>query len=144
MSERNAEAARRFYEAFNREGLDAISDRHFHEDVVVVEPSELPDSAQTRGLQAARAGLAKFVDLFDDVVVAVDEILERDERTLTAIRVSAAGKESGAVVETTRFDLATWSDERVTRIELFFDREAAEAAFERGGPPEPGDEPGEG
>lgn len=130
MSEENAELARRFYEAFNREGLDAISDEHFHEDVVIDEPPELPDSAETQGLESARAGLAKFVNHFDDVTVTIDEIVVKGERTLATISVSAAGKESGVAVDATRFDIATWHDGRIARMNLFFDSEQAEATFE--------------
>jgi ketosteroid isomerase-like protein len=129
MPQENVELARRYYEAFNRVGLDAISDEHFHDDVVVVEPPEMPDAAVTEGLEPARAGLARFVDLFDDLTVTIDEIVEKGERTLTAISFTATGKGSGAEVDGTRFDLATWRDGRVARLELFFDKaEALEAA----------------
>ena len=130
MSEENAERARRFYEAFNRVGLDAISDEHLHEDVVVVEPPDLPDAAETQGLKAARAGLAKFVDMFDAVTVAVDDVVVKGERTLTRISVTAAGKGSGASVDVVRFDIATWRDGRMARLDLFFDGERAASAFE--------------
>lgn len=130
MSEENSELARRFYEAFNREGLDAISDEHFHDDVVIAEPRELPDSAETQGLESARAGLAKFVDHFDAVTVTIDEIVAKGGRTLATISVSAAGKGSGVTVDATRFDIATWRDGRMARLDLFFDGEEAEAAFE--------------
>ena len=124
--------ARRFYEAFNREGLDAISVEHFHEDVVIDEPPELPDSAETHGLESARAGLARFVDLFDDVTVTIDEVVAKGERTLTTISFSGAGKGSGAAVDATRFDVATWRDGRIARMDLYFNGEQANVAFEAG------------
>src|SRR5687768_5516333 len=108
MSEENAELARRYYEAFNRVGLDAISTEHFHDDVMVVEPPEMPDAAVTQGLEPARAGLARFVDLFDDVTVTIDEIVEKGEQTLTTISFSATGKGSGVAIDAPRFDIATW------------------------------------
>ncbi len=128
MPQENAELAKRFYEAFNREGLDAISDEHFHDYVVVVEPPEMPDAATTQGLEAARAGLARFVDLFEYVGVTIDGVVAKGDRTFTTIDVFATGK-SGVETESTRFDIATWRDGRMTRLDLFFTREFADAAF---------------
>jgi ketosteroid isomerase-like protein len=132
MSAGNAELARRYYDAFNREGLDAISGEHFHDDVVVAEPPEMPDAAVTQGLESARAGLARFVELFDDVTVTVDEVVEKGERTLTTISVSAAGKGSGVALDSVRYDIATWSNGRIARLDLFFTRALAEEAFKGG------------
>ena len=128
MSEENAELAKRFYEAFNREGLNAINVEHLHDDVVVVEPPEMPDAAVTQGLEAARAGLARFVDLFEYVGVTIREVVAKGDRTFTTIDVSATGK-SGVATESTRFDVATWREGRMERLDLFFTRELADSAF---------------
>lgn len=128
----NADRARQGYQAFNRVGLEAINDEFFHTDVVVAEPPELPDSTVTQGLDPARAGLVKFLELFDDVAVTADEIIERGDRTLAAIRFSGTGKGSGVAVDAARFDVATWRDGKISRMEAYLDREPAEKALDAG------------
>jgi ketosteroid isomerase-like protein len=126
---RHAECARRFYDALNKRGIEAL-DSFFDSDVVVVEPPDLPDAATTHGLQAARAGLAKFTSLFDELGVTIEEPVVRGDRTFTTIHVVGTGTGSGATVELTRHDVLTWRDAKVVRAELNFDREAALRVFE--------------
>ena len=92
----------------------------------------MPDAATTHGIDAARAGLARFTSLFDAFVVTVEEMAQRGDRTFATIRFVGTGTGGGVAIDAIRHDVATWRDGRVVRFEAYFDRDTAVRAYEDG------------
>jgi ketosteroid isomerase-like protein len=125
MSEGNLELARRFHEAFNRDGWDALwaaadPDIEFHE------PPEQPGASVYRGIEAVREGVARswgenwleqhadperFVDLGNDrvLLLTVQHLRGRDGIELT----QPAG------------NIVTFRSGKIARIEAFWNQQTA-------------------
>ncbi len=119
------EIARATYEAFNRRDYDAILEQT-HADAELQRPSGL---GSVRGHEELR----KFwePDAFDWEQVDPEEFIERGDRVFVAFTGHARGAGSGVVLNQRAFHVIVFSDGKISRLEIYFDREEALAALNR-------------
>jgi uncharacterized protein len=119
MSQENVEIVRRAYEAFNRRDLPAILDR-IHPDV------ELQTTVETHH---GHAGVEDWVEradeVFDSLVMTVEETIDLDDHVVAAVREQAGGKGSGIDIDQRFTHVWTVQAGRVVRLQAFTERSAA-------------------
>ena len=119
-----AELARRGYDALNRHDWTALQD-------LVTSDMEL---VRAPGLGRIEGGAAVIgfaaPDSFEEQRFDIcGEILERGDRLLVPLRVRARGAGSEVEIEEDVWHVVLMRDGRIARLEIFFDRDAASAAF---------------
>jgi ketosteroid isomerase-like protein len=130
MGAPNVEIVRRAYEAFNREGRNAMLE-FLHADIEWDE-SELP--ARRPGVYHGHEGVARLLNenaaLWEGINVAIDELLEgEDDQVVAFIRATGKGRHTGVDVELASAQVWILRDEKAVRVRLYLDRqEALEAA----------------
>ena len=116
------------YEALNRRDIDAAMealdpDAEWHESEV------LPDTGIYRGREAIRAFLTDFLDSWERFHQNVEEVRQADDRVLVLIHLEARGRGSAAEVDARYAHLWAISGARGIRVDAFYDRDEAIAAF---------------
>lgn len=116
------------YEALNQREIDAAMDAladeaEWHESEV------LPDTGVYRGREAIRAFLTDFLASWERFHQTIEEIRQEGARVLVMIHLEATGRGSAADVDARYAHLWTVSDGRGTRVDAFYDRDAALAAL---------------
>jgi ketosteroid isomerase-like protein len=130
MGAPNVDIVRRAYEAFNREGREAMLE--FLDPEIEWDESELP--ARRPGVYHGHEGVARLLNenaaLWEGINVAIDELLEgEDDQVVAFIRATGKGRHTGVDVELASAQLWTLRDENAVRVRLYLDRqEALEAA----------------
>jgi ketosteroid isomerase-like protein len=127
MSQENVEIARRAYERFTRDGT--IDAEILAPDAEWVAAREDPDAATHRGVEAIGAYFAQWHGAFEEPVTRVEEIIDEGDKVFVWIVFSGRGVTSGAPVEMQQAQIWSFRDEKVVRVEEYFDRaEGLEAA----------------
>ena len=124
METPNAELARRGYDALNRNDWEALQS-------IVTPEMELlraPGLGRIEGADAVIGFAAPDVFEHQRFDVAGD-IEEHGDRLFVPLRVSARGAGSTIDIEQDVWHVAVVRDGRIVRLEIFFDREQALAAF---------------
>jgi ketosteroid isomerase-like protein len=130
MGSTNVEVVRRAYEAFNREGRDAMLEFLHHE--IEWDESELP--ARRPGVYHRHEGVTRLLNenasLWEDINVVIDEIVEGgNDQVVAMIRVTGKGRNTGVDVELATAQVWTIRAGKAERVRLYLDRqEAMEAA----------------
>ena len=127
MSSENVERVRRFVDAFNHLDLESVV-ADIEEDAELHEWPEAPGAQSYRGAEGVRAALDNWFESFEWMRVEIEDIFDVGEHVLVALHQRAKGKNSEAEVEIRSFNVYTFKDGKVTRIELFTEREPALAA----------------
>jgi ketosteroid isomerase-like protein len=143
MSQENVEIVQRAFEIFNRYRESGLSrddrDRAFAAfaelatpDFEYVEPPEWPGAGIHRGLDQYRQVLEGFFEALSQMTAEVEEIFDAEDRVVAFVRWQARGTASGAELEMRPGQVFTLRDGRITRQEVYLDRdEALEAAGRR-------------
>lgn len=130
MSSSKIEIVRRAYDAFNREGQEAMLS-YLHADIEWDE-SELP--ARRPGVYHGHEGVMRVLSenaaLWDDINIAIDEIVEGDNgRVVVFIRATGRGRNTGVDVELASAQVWHLREGKGERVRLYLDKqEALEAA----------------
>jgi uncharacterized protein len=124
----NADLLRRGFEAFERDGIDALLE-YIHPDFEGIASPELAtEPGVYRGHEGVRQWFAGFEGFMDDVHFEPDEFLAAGDRVLVGARLVARGMGSGIVVEQKNFQVWTFRDGTAIRLETYADMESARAA----------------
>jgi ketosteroid isomerase-like protein len=129
MSRENVEIIRRHYEAFNRRDLDTAAQYH-HPDIEVYPGAIGPDTdTGSRGRFGGRAEVREFFEAlfntWETVTVELEEIVEGGgDRVLGVEQWHTRGR-GGIEVGTKIFDLYTFRDGLVVRVDGFLDKAVA-------------------
>jgi ketosteroid isomerase-like protein len=115
---------RRYVEAFNRRDFDWVVDA-LDPDVELHEWPEAPGARSYRGRDGVRRALDSWFETWEWMEVEILDILETGERVLVTLDQRARGRASSAEVEVKTFNVYTFGDGKVTRMELFTEREPA-------------------
>jgi ketosteroid isomerase-like protein len=128
------EQLRGSYEALNRRDIDGTV-RVLDEDAQWVEHSDLPEAGSYEGRETIRAFLEQFLESWDQLEQQIEEVHEKDGCVLLFLRLTARGKGSGIEVESRYAHLWLMRAGRGVRVDAYYDRESALAAFRaaRGG-----------
>lgn len=129
MSHENLEVARRAWDAFGKEGVDAALG-FYAEDCVCEEVPEQPDRISHRGREGVRQRLERFADFWEDFAIEPVELIDAGEDVVvTVARVRGRGKDSGIPIEAPAAFVQEFRDGQVIRDRVFLSKaEALEAA----------------
>jgi len=116
--------------------LDAIERRdagwlveHCTPDVVIVQPPEVPDSKSYDGAEGAAEAMLDWSPIWEDLRIELLEVVGSDDRVAVgATRHHARGLGSGIEMDFEVFYVYRVVDRKLSRVEMYFDREQALAA----------------
>jgi ketosteroid isomerase-like protein len=124
----NRDLLLRFTEAFNRRDVDFVV-ADLAPEAELHEWPEAPGSQSYRGPDGVRRALEVWFEAWEWMKVEVQDIEELDDRIFATLHQRAKGRGSEVEVEITSYNVYWFSEGKVTRIELFLDRDdALEAA----------------
>jgi ketosteroid isomerase-like protein len=115
---------RRFGDAFNRGDFDFIVG-DLHPEVELHEWPVAPGAQTYHGHDGMRAAMAKWFESWEWMQAEILEALEADDRVLVTAHQRAKGRGSRIEVEIKSFNVYTFRDGKVARIELYTEREPA-------------------
>lgn len=128
------ERVRAVYAAWAR-GEFATSLPLFDANIALVIDSGIPDGGSYAGLDGVREYMLLFLEPWETIRIAGESFEEVGDSILVAVRQTGIGRGSGVPVDQRYFQLWTFRDDRVIRLEVIFNRqealEAAAAAAER-------------
>jgi ketosteroid isomerase-like protein len=90
-----------------------------------VEHRGVPGGGEFGGFDQVRQGFRGWLSSWERYRLELIELLERGERYFAAVRGSGRGVSSGAYAEDLFFQVWTFRDGRIVRIENFAEREEA-------------------
>lgn len=105
--------------------------RLYAPEVEWLEHRAVPGAGGFGGLDEVRKGFRGWLSSWDGYRLELLELAGSGDRYLAAVRGSGRGALSGAYAEDQFFQVWTFSDGQVVRIENFAERDQAEAALPR-------------
>jgi ketosteroid isomerase-like protein len=131
MSRADIETLRAGYEAASRGEWDRAF-RDAHPDFELQTPDRDPNPGTYHGPDEARRFMKDLVEPFEEVSFYPEEFLENGDRIAVILRLRYRPSGSAAEMETRIGHLWTMRDGKVTRLQIFPEREKAlEAARQR-------------
>jgi ketosteroid isomerase-like protein len=125
VAQENVEILRRGYEAFARDGLDAIMPL-LDEQIEWASNEDAPDAEIRHGHEGVRAWFKQTRESFDDARFVPDEITELpDGRVLALGRLAFSAKQSGIAMEGPFAHLITFRDGLITHFQQYSDQQRA-------------------
>ena len=125
MSQEWVDLVRLGFEAIER-GDMAVFDGMTTEDLVLVQPPEVPDAKTYEGRGAIVESLEDWPKQWEDFRMDLIEIIDAgDEVAVSVTRHRGRGRESGIEMDFEVFYVQRGRDGRLARIDMFFSREQA-------------------
>jgi ketosteroid isomerase-like protein len=124
MASANVAIVRRFVDAFNRLDVDALAGE-YDPDVELHEWPAAPGARTYRGRDGVRAALDSWLEVWEWMRVEIEDLIETGDRVLVILFQRAKGRGSEIEVQTRTFNVYTFRDGKVSRIQLFTEREPA-------------------
>jgi ketosteroid isomerase-like protein len=125
MSQEWVDLVRLGFEAIDR-GDMAVFDGMTTEDLVLVQPPEVPDSKTYEGRGAIVDALEDWPNQWEDFRMDLIEIIDAgDEVAVSVTRHRGRGRESGIEMDFEVFYVQRGRDGKLARMEMFFSREQA-------------------
>ncbi len=115
------------YEGFNSGDMAAALEL-LDEDFEFREPAAFPGALFYRGRDGFVKALRNAMSVFDQVDVAVEEVLQAGSHVVVFVHISGVGQESGAPVEMRVAHVWTMDNGRAIRMQVYLDRDEALAA----------------
>jgi ketosteroid isomerase-like protein len=128
MSKEQVEIVRRAYAAWSQEDREPAL-AFFAEDVIWTPAREDPDPRPHRGREGVRRFWAQWEELFDDIRIEPEEMLQVGDGILSLLHITGTGKGSGIDIDQRVYQVVRLRDQLIVRVDEFYDRsEALEAA----------------
>jgi ketosteroid isomerase-like protein len=124
MSAENVELVRRFVDAFNRRDVESLAG-HYHPDVELHEWPTAPGAGSYHGIDGVRSALDTWFEVWEWMRVEVVDLVDAGDHVLVTLDQVAKGKGSEVEVEIRSYNVYTFRDGKVLRMELFTEREPA-------------------
>ena len=124
MDEEVLETIRGSYAALNHGDVQGAL-AALHRDALWIESAELPGGDEFHGRAAIEEFLNGFLEQWDIFHQRVESTLQRGDRVLVNIRMTAVGRESGAEVNARYAHLWTMREGRGAEVDAFYDPERA-------------------
>jgi ketosteroid isomerase-like protein len=130
VEQANAALARRGFELWNKRRFDDLLVL-FHEDAVWdMRPFGIPDMAAAfEGHEGIRRFFSEWLEAFPDSSIAVEDVEQRGEWTLTLVLQTVSGGASGTPVPFHYAGIGHWRDGRLDFVENHSDLDGARLAF---------------
>lgn len=123
MSREDVELARRYVEAFNAGGLDAV-EHLWHPEVEAFDPPTFPDADRHEGAEGLRRLVESYLELGWDGQFWEPEFLDAGEEVLVIWQVQGRSAHGGGFPMDQNFaHLYLFEDGKVRRIRQFMSRE---------------------
>ena len=120
----NVAAVRRFVDAFNRRDISRELS-HVDPDVVLDEWQEAPGARSYHGPEGVQAALDSWFETWEWMHVEIEELREAGDRVFFSLHQRAKGRGSGIEVEIKSWNVYTFRDGKLARIQLFLEPEPA-------------------
>jgi ketosteroid isomerase-like protein len=121
----NVATVRRYIEEFNRRDFDCLV-ADADPDVELSEWPDAPGAQTYRGPDGVRQALDQWFDTWEWMRLEIEDIVEIDgDRVLFTLHQRVKGRGSGIEIEIKAFNVYSFRDGKVTRIQLFTEREPA-------------------
>jgi ketosteroid isomerase-like protein len=123
----NVAAVRRFVDAFNRREIsEVLGDAD--SGIQLDEWPEAPGARSYRGPEGVREALDTWFETWEWMHVDIEELREVGDCVFFTLHQRAKGSSSGIEVEIKSWNVYTFGEGKLTRIQLFLDRDQALAA----------------
>jgi ketosteroid isomerase-like protein len=134
VSPSNVEIARRSYEAFERDDLDAVL-ADMDDDIVWEQAQGLPHGGVYHGLAEVRRNIFEPLDTewWAEFHAVPHEFLESDADVVVLGRYTGRAKETGRALDVPYVHVWTFADGRAVRFRQFLDTAGWNAALGRDG-----------
>jgi ketosteroid isomerase-like protein len=139
VSSDNVASVRRFVDAFNRRDFNAIV-AETDPDVELHEWPTGPGAQVYRGHSGVLEGVRGWFETWEWMRIEIGDVSQIGDRVFFTLHQRAKGKISQVEVEIESYNVHTFRDGKVVRIELFTEREPALAAAGLTAQPEEGKE----
>jgi ketosteroid isomerase-like protein len=120
----NLGLVRKFVDAFNRRDVESMAG-HYEPDVELHEWPTAPGAGVYRGVDGVRSALAGWFEAWEWMRVEIVELVDAGDRVLVTLDQRAKGRGSEIEVEIRSFNVYTFRDGKVLRMQLFTEREPA-------------------
>jgi ketosteroid isomerase-like protein len=127
MSADNVELIRRFVDAFNRGEVESMAE-HYDPDVELHEWPTAPGASVYRGAEGVLSAIDGWFEIWEWMRVEIVELVDAGDDVLVILDQRAKGKGSEVEVEIRSFNVYTFRDGKVIRIQLFTEPEPANEA----------------
>jgi ketosteroid isomerase-like protein len=127
MSSENVELVRRFVDAFNLLEVDSMVD-YYDPDVELHEWPTAPGARSYHGVDGVRSALENWFEVWEWMRVEIVDIVDAGDSVLVTLDQRARGRGSEVEVEVRTYNVHTFRDGKVIRMELFTERAPALAA----------------
>jgi uncharacterized protein len=128
MSQQNVEIVRQVYAAWDRDDREPAL-ALFADDVVWTPAREDPDPEPHRGREGVRRFWRQWEELFDNIRIHAEELIEVDDRVVSRLHVTGSGQGSGVDVDQRVYQVIELRGGAIVRVDEFYNRaEALEAA----------------
>jgi ketosteroid isomerase-like protein len=124
MSHENVEAVRAVYAGW-REGDFRAGTERYDEFVLMTQGEGFPERGAYIGLDGIGGYMHTFLEAWDHVTIDAEELLDAGESVVAAVVQHATGRDSGAAVEFRYFQVWTFRNGRVIRLDVIRERAAA-------------------
>ena len=132
MSQENVEIVRRIYShgadaaAIVRGEYDQVLDEHFAPDYELVPPSAYPDAEATyRGAEGLRRWFGQMDEIWNNFRTEPERFFDAGAQVVVFVRVFGEAKGSGPTLAIPSAHVLTVRDGRVTRTQIFLNRDEA-------------------
>lgn len=131
MSNENAKVVVEYGQAFAR-GVDALAE-FWHPDIDWrAAEGEIDDAGELHGPQAVRRHAQDWFDMFDDLAVVAEEVIDAgDDRVVAVVRMTGRAKASGIETEIPFSVVYDLRDGKIVRGREYMDKEQALEAVGR-------------
>ena len=132
MARENLEIVRGIYDAVGRR--DDVAPFEFYAEDIVWDVSNfgfraaLTEKPIYHGHEGVRQFWRESLSAFGEIDFEVEELIDAGDQVLAVIREREVGRTSGVPVETTHLAVWTLANGKVSRLQTFVDRDAAERA----------------
>jgi ketosteroid isomerase-like protein len=127
VSSENVAAVYEYVDAFNRGDLDTLV-ANAEPEVELREWPNAPGAETYRGPDGLRQAFENWFDVWEWMHLEIVETAEAGDHVFFKLHQRAKGRGSEIEVAVTSFNVYTFRDGKVSRVELFTDRESALAA----------------
>jgi ketosteroid isomerase-like protein len=120
----NVALVRRFVEAFNHGDLEAML-AGVDPEVELHEWPTAPGAQSFAGPEGARQALEGWFEIWEWMRIQIEDLVDLGDKVLVTLHQQAKGKESAVEVEIRSFNVYTFRDGKIVRLQLFTEREPA-------------------
>lgn len=125
MADENVETIRRGFEAYNRDGVEALLAFLDPEFEAVTAPELTVEPDTYRGHEGIRRYFESFYEVMEDIRFEPQELIDAGDQVVVLVRLRARGKDTGIEAEQSLFQVWTVRDGRAVRLETFAERSEA-------------------